>query len=105
MADLKEICTVLAGKGHAALSQATVLDLVRQGMPEVSPGVYDPVACAGWMISRLRTEGFLHELQKRMHDVVDEVAESAVGKSAAEIESLWREQVEQVFSGFDTAEG
>lgn len=54
-ASIKEICRILAGAGHDPLTEMAVSHFVRDGMPKLAHGKYDPQACTHWYIGRLRT--------------------------------------------------
>ena len=54
-ASITEICRILAGEGHEPLTEMAVSHFVRDGMPKLARGKYDPQACTHWYIGRLRT--------------------------------------------------
>ena len=57
----QEIRELLAGDGHAPLTEMAISKFVEEGMPKHRRGEYDGLACARWYLGRLRTRAHIRE--------------------------------------------
>ena len=60
---VKELCGILAGKGHESLTEMAVSKFVKDGMPKADRGRYDPEACLYWYVGRLRASAKKREAE------------------------------------------